>query len=271
LGLTHLVLIAAGVAAADQGALGSDWAEIWRALQGVHSGEVAAESLSGEWAELPPGVRSEVVRHHQAIWSGAQPLQIPCTVLPELEVGGAWAFALAISRGPALDQALLRAIEETPQGLLRPIYDRAVQETILHSAAAQAAPALQLAEALYGRSRSVWSAQNLALARTRAGAYGEAASLLEGFLLGELGAADRDLLGSIRALVLLGEGGHLRARASLGKALSRGGSDSGIVLGLLSLEIGHTGRSRALFRAALSRDPERPWAGRGWGLSMVPR
>lgn len=262
--------LAAIVAAGGPG-LFAGWEEVWRLLQGVRAGEATQAELQEALVGLPDGVRAQVVRHHQASSSDERAPLVQCDELPELEPGGAWAFAIAIGRGPALDQAILGALEETPQAFLDPIYHRGYLEFLAHSEAVEAEAALELAEALHMRRQAVWSGQNLAIARTRSGAYAGAAAVLKELLQGDVSEPDRALLDSRLTLVLLGEGGALGARRLLGASMVRGSSDSGIVLGLLSLESNSLDRSRALFRSVLSRDSGQPWAGRGWGLSMVPR
>lgn len=271
MGLNACGFALATILAAGEPPLASDWGEIWRLLQGLRTGEATQEELQGALADLPDGVRTQVARHHQARMTGEPIPAVRCDELPELEPGGAWAFALAIDRGPALDQALLRALEEAPQALLDPIYHRGYLESLAHSEAAESVEALELAEALHTRSRAVWSGLNLALARTRSGAYAAAAQVLKELRQGDVSESDRASLDSQLSLVQLGEGGALGARRLLGASMARGNSDSGIVLGLLSLEADRLDRSRALFRSVLSRDSGDPWAGRGWGLSMVPR
>jgi hypothetical protein len=82
--------------------------------------------------------------------------------------------------------------------------------------------------------------------------------------------SDRGMLKSRLSLIYWGEGGLLAARASLGASLCQGNSDSGIVLGLSSLERGHLDRAKSLFRSVLGHDSSQAWARKGWGLSMVP-
>ena len=130
--------------------------------------------------------------------------------------------------------------------------------------------AVALAEALHMRADEVWSAQNLAIAYTRQGSYPLAGSTLKSALTQSMSPADRSMLLSRLSLVYWGQGGLLEARAALGAALCQGNSDSGILLGLSSLERGRYDRAKTLFRSVLGHDSSQPWARKGWGLSMVP-
>jgi hypothetical protein len=271
LGLTSLLVFAGvlfgGLAEPDA----SDWAQVWSLCQtarvdGGRTSELQ-ESLSG----LPSGVRLEVARHHLETAEGRQNPAVICEELPLLEPGGAWAFSLALGPGAALDAAVVAALGEGPSELMPPVLERGYARFMVHSNNASGADALQLAEALHARSNAVWSGVNLAISRTRMGAYGGASETLAELLSTEMAPGNRELLRSRLRLVHLGAGGLVRARASLGAGLAQGSGDSGIVLGLIGLEGGHWGRSRALFRSTLARDPRQAWAGRGWGLSMVPR
>ena len=271
MGLVLGLFLTAALCGTGRGPAASDWPQVWGTLQQAQGGEAGLDTVSELLSDLPAGLRAQVARHHHALLMGEEPTRVACTILPELAPGGAWAFALAIDRGPALDQALCLGLAQTPDSLLEPLFERGYREFLAHSEAARADPALALAESLHARALAVWSAQNLAIARTRSGAYTGAASVLQERLKGPLSNPDRALLASRLSIVHLGEGGLLSARRALGRGLLRRGSDSAIVLGLLALEGGGTDRSRRLYRSVLSRDPEQPWAQRGWGLSMVPR
>ena len=271
MGLVPGLLLTAALCGTGRVPAGSDWPQVWGILQQAQGGEARLETVFELLSDLPAGLRAQVARYHHALLIGEEPSWVACAILPELAPGGAWAFALAINRGPALDEALCLGLAQAPDRLLEPLLERGYREFLAHSEAARAVPALALAEALHARALAVWSAQNLAIARTRSGAYTGAASVLQEQLEGQLNLPDRALMASRLSIVQLGEGGLLNARRALGRGLLRGGSDSAIVLGLLALEGGDADRSRRLYRSVLSRDPEQPWAQRGWGLSMVPR
>jgi Tfp pilus assembly protein PilF len=130
--------------------------------------------------------------------------------------------------------------------------------------------AVKLAEALHGRAGAVWSAQNLAIAYTRQGSYQAGSSCLIKALEGDMNQSDRSMLQSRLSLVYWGAGGFMAARSVLGASLCQGNSDSGIVLGLSSLERGRFDRAKTLFRSVLGHDSSQPWARKGWGLSMLP-
>lgn len=249
----------------------ADWEEVWRALQLYHSGEATREDVAVALVDHPVGIKLDVANSLSGASQGEAPGEVPCFKLPELEAGGAWAFALALAPSGALDQVLIVALSETPDPLLGPVLERGYGEFIAHSEAARGAQAYALAEALHERSQAQWSGMNLAISSTRLGKHMRAVEVLGALLGGNIAAADRGVLMSRLSLVLLGEGGPIRARRVFGANLSRGMGDSAIVLGLLSLEGGVLARARALFRAALARDPSQSWAARGWGLSMVPR
>jgi hypothetical protein len=70
-------------------------------------------------------------------------------------------------------------------------------------------------------------------------------------------------------LLALGAGDWEAARRDLGHALANGSSSAADVLGQRALAQGRLDRARALFRGGAGRDSARPWALRGWGISML--
>ena len=236
----------------------------------------AAERLSEVLSASGSGVRGEVVAYHLKSYRGAAPEPVLCAQLPVLSPGGAWAFSMALAPGESLDDALKLALSEGLQGTLpgqaeARLLQRGYERFMTHSDSADALRSSALARPLHELARAPWSAMNLAISSTRAGAYEAGAEALEGLLRTELSVADRETLSSRLSLVYLGESGLLGARRHLGAGLTQASGDSRIVLGLWFLERGHLARARALFRAALAADSKQAWAGRGWGLSMVPR
>jgi len=271
LGLKLLLVLAGALSGNLAGPDAGDWAQVWSLCktareEGGHASELK-DSLSG----LPVGLRLEVAKHHLNKAEGRESPAVFCEELPPLEPGGAWAFSLALGPGAALDAAVVAALDEGPSESMPPVLERGYARFIEHSNSASGVDALQLAEALHRRSNAVWSGMNLAISRTRMGAYAGATEVLAELLGTDMGLSDMATLRSRLSLVYLGSGGLIRARGSLGAGLAQGSGDSGIVLGLIALERGRWDRSRALFRSTLARDPRQPWAGRGWGLSMVSR
>ena len=271
MGLTSVLVLAGALSGDLAEPDAGDWAQVWSLCQVARAGGGDTSGLRDSLAGLPSGVRLEVARHHLENAEGRESPDVFCEELPLLKPGGAWAFSLALSPGAALDSAVVAALGEGPPEVLAPVLERGYARFMDHSRAASGADALRLAEALHARSNAVWSGMNLAIAGTRMGAYAGASETLIGLLARGLDPVDGALLRSRLSLIHLGAGGLIRARGSLGAGLTQGSSDSGIVLGLIALERGRWGRSRALFRSSLGRDPRQPWAGRGWGLSMVPR
>ena len=272
MGLTFTLLLAAALSASAPSLAADDWTRIWSLCRSASGDPASSEALSQLLKSAPLGVRLDVAKFHLSVANGGTPGPVPCQGLPELSSGGAWAFCLALEDGEELDSSLVQALAEGPEfGDMRPVLQRGYERFLSHTDSASAAEAVALAEALHDRARAVWTGMNLAIARTRLGAY-EAASLpLRGLLQGDLNASDRVTIKSRLSLVYLGSGGLLRARGQLGAGLTEGAGDSRIVLGLIALERARWDRSKALFRSALAGDPSQAWAGRGWGLSMVPR
>jgi nucleotide-binding universal stress UspA family protein len=271
LGLNLTFCLAPLLSALTQGAGGDEWPRIWSLCQAVRGDAAVISRLSECLEDADSGVREEVASFHLLRAQGGHPELVNCVSLPSLEEGAAWAFSLALSPGEALDAALCLALDEGPPDAMAPVLKRGYERFMLHSSAASGAQAVSLAEALHRRARAVWSGMNLAISRTRAGDYVGASETLSELLKGELSDADLAVMRSRLSLVYFGRGGLVMARGHLGAGLTQGSGDSGIVLGLIAIEGGHWGRSRVLFRSALARDPRQAWAGRGWGLSMVPR
>ena len=247
-----------------------DWDRVWNQAQSVLVTGSGVNELAEALQGVAPSLESEVADFLLASIRGEQPAFVVCEVLPALSPESAWAFSLALESGPALHTSLTRALETCSDADLSPVLERGFAEFMKATDARQVAVAVRLGESLHRRARAVWSAQNLAIAYTRHGDYRAAASCLIDVLAGQITEADRLMLESRLSLVQWGDRGLLGARASLGASLCKGNSDSGIILGLFSLERGQLSRAKALFRSVLGQDPAQPWARKGWGLSMVP-
>jgi tetratricopeptide (TPR) repeat protein len=248
-----------------------DWDEIWALAQSAFSGQDVFDELSHRIALEAPCLDREVALYLAAAAKGGDPIPVRCDELPELSPQAAWAYATALESSRSLNSALVETLKDCPEELVGPVLERGYKEFMAASDLADSAAAVLLGEALHKRAVAVWSAQNLAIAYTRHGAYPEAASCLIGALGARLSDPDQRLLYSRLCLVRWGEGGLLAARGALGASLCQGISDSGVVLGLSSLERGQFDRAKILFRSVLGRDPSQPWALKGWGLSMAPR
>ena len=113
-----------------------------------------------------------------------------------------------------------------------------------------------------------WSGFNLALTQQRSGdvAAGDAtlAALLEAARPG-----DRASLWNQRAIFALGEGRWLDAHAGFGRAMALGSADATAILAREHLARHNLHSARTGFRAALNRNPDHPWALRGWGLTVL--
>jgi len=281
LGLIVSLLLAFVLSVAPGSLQAGDWAATWALCQDLVTAPQerrteAAERLSEVLSASASGVRAQVVAHHLKSYRGQAPEPVDCAQLPGLSLGGAWAFSMALVPGESLDDALKLALLEGLQVPLSAeaeaqLLQRGYERFMTHSEGADALRSSTLAYALHELAQAPWSAMNLAISSTRAGAYETGAEALKALLRTELRSADRVTLSSRLSLVYLGEGGLLGARRHLGAGLTKASGDSRIVLGLWSLERGRLARSRALFRAALAADSKQAWAGRGWGLSMVPR
>ena len=248
----------------------NDWGLVWESAQAALAGEAGADSFEELLVGAEEGLDMDVARFLLATLNGQQPAFVSCAGLPVLSPESAWAYSLALAPGPALRDCLVLALATCPESALPPVLERGYSEFMGATSARRPQLAVQLGESLHARAGAVWSSQNLAIAYTRNGNYRPAEACLQATLLGELSERDRAVLTSRLSLVQWGEAGLLGARATLGASLCKGNSDSGIILGLFSLERGQLGRAKALFRSVLGQDPSRPWARKGWGLSMVP-
>ena len=248
-----------------------DWEEIWALAQSAFSGQDVSDELLRRIALEAPCLDRQVALYLAAVAKGEDPVPVRCDVLPELSPQAAWAYATSLESSRSLNRALVETLRSCPEDLVGPLLERGYEEFMAASELADSAAAVLLGAALHERAAAVWSAQNLAIAYTRHGAYPEAASCLLGALGARLSDPDQRLLYSRLCLVRWGEGGLLAARGALGASLYQGISDSGVVLGLSSLERGRFDRAKILFRSVLGSDPSQPWARKGWGLSMAPR
>jgi len=247
-----------------------DWEEVWVLAQTSYSAQSGADALELLISEKELGTEHQVASFLCASLRGEAGQFVCCDALPALSPRGSWAFSLALEPGDVLNLALVSSLQNCPDGLVEPVLARGFREFMAATDSARAEVAVNLGEALHERAGAVWSAQNLAIAYTRQGSYSEGSECLLAALEVAMSDADRRMLESRLCLIYWGEGGHLAARACLGASLCQGNSDSGIVLGLSSLERGRFDRAKTLFRSVLGHDPSQAWARKGWGLSMVP-
>ena len=148
MGLSPALFLAAVIAGCGLADDETDWEAVWLALQEYHSGaNEQVDALRG-LDEGPSGIRLDVARSLRAAAPGTAPGDVHCAVLPELGLGGAWAFSLALAPGAALDQALITASREAPDPLLGPVLSRGYERFLGHSEAARGADAYALAIAL---------------------------------------------------------------------------------------------------------------------------
>ena len=128
--------------------------------------------------------------------------------------------------------------------------------------------ALTIQEELHARVGAVWSGFNLALTQHRAGDTASADATLAAFLP-TAGPGDRANLWNQRAIFALGEGRHGAARAYFGRSLALGSADATAILAREHLAGHNLTAARTGFRASLNRNPDHPWALRGWGLALL--
>ncbi len=247
-----------------------DWDRVWEAAQAALCTEAGATVFEELLTGAEQGLDLDVAQFLLATVKGQQPSFVRCAGLPALSPESAWAYSLALEPGSALQDCLVLALKTCPEASLSPVLERGFVEFMRVTNARRSQLAVRLGESLHARGRAVWSAQNLAIAYTRNGDYKSAGECLLRALEGPISARDRGILTSRLSLVQWGEAGLLGARTTLGASLCKGNSDSGIILGLFSLERDQFGRAKALFRSVLGQDPSQPWARKGWGLSMVP-
>lgn len=260
------------------GALDEDWSAVWEGLAELEALPVASgperaaatlrlEDLAA--AHKDPR-RVAVLRFHLDRLAGGSPVAVPPPDRLDLRPGEAWPFARALDSSDLADEALVAAVGEVPEG---PALARCLVLAYEHfqvlSDAFQPLRALRLAEALQRRARAPWSAGNLGRVLGRLGRGGEGRAILEEQLALESDPAVRLALRDDRGLLALGAGDWEAARRDLGHALANGSSSAADVLGQRALAQGRLDRARALFRGGAGRDSARPWALRGWGISML--
>lgn len=247
-----------------------DWDEVWALAQTSYLSKGGTEELEALIDSKAPCCERRVADYLVAALKGEPAGFVDCVELSSLSVGSSWAYSMALQPGDNLNRALVSSLNECPTELVGPVIERGFAEFMRATERMSSDQAVVLAEALHGRASAVWSAQNLAIAYTRQGSYQAGSGCLIEALERDMSPADRSMLQSRLSLVYWGEGGLLAARSLLGAGLCQGNSDSGIVLGLSSLERGRFDRAKTLFRSVLGHDPSQPWARKGWGLSMVP-
>ncbi|MFT6714601.1 MAG: tetratricopeptide (TPR) repeat protein [Planctomycetota bacterium] len=128
--------------------------------------------------------------------------------------------------------------------------------------------ALEIQRPLFELEPAEWSGINLAITLQRLGDW-RASDAVMGTLLNELPLADPAGTWSQRGIFALGAGELLLAREYLGRALCLGSADASGILAREDLARHNIQSAKAGFRAALTGNPEHPWALRGWGLSLL--
>ncbi|MAF65653.1 MAG: hypothetical protein CMJ84_08355 [Planctomycetes bacterium] len=260
------------------GGADEDWHAVWSGLSVLEALSTeegptrAMESLRLESlaAARTDPLRKAVLHFHLERLAGGRPAPVAPPRRLVLSPGEAWPMARALAPGEAADAALLAAVGEVCDGpaLARCLvlgYERfqALSEVF------RADDALRLGEALHERARAPWSAGNLGRILGRLGRAGEGRAVLSEQLAREGDPAVRLALYDDRGLLALGAGEWELARADLGLALVQGSPSAAVVLGQRALAHGRSLRARALFREGARAVPPRPWALRGWGLSML--
>lgn len=260
------------------GAVDEDWSAIWEGLAELEalplaSGpERAAATLRLEElaAAHVDARRVAVLRFHLARLAGGSPVAVPPPEPLDLRPGEAWPFARALRSGDRADEALVVAVGEVSEGpALAHCLALGYERFQALSAAFHPLRALRLAEALHRRARAPWSAGNLGRLLGRLGRGAEGRAILDEQLSLESDPAVRLALRDDRGLLALGDGKWEPARQDLGHTLVYGSSSAADVLGQRALAQGRLDRARALFRGGAGRESPRPWALRGWGLSML--
>jgi len=179
--------------------------------------------------------------------------------------------ASVLPPGPEHVRATLEGLAGVPEptrAQLEVAFQAGVDEARALSFAEGAVP---IQRALHERYRAPWTAMNLALSLRQDGRRDEADAVYAAAIAAEEAAGrSAAALWSQRGILWGGAGDEGRARSYLGRALSEGSADAGIVLAWMELGAGRPGRAREGFRAALDDAGARPWALRGFGLTLLP-
>lgn len=188
-----------------------------------------------------------------------------------------WEALERMAPGPARGALVLAALEDDPEPPSGRAQSLAFQEATRASAAFELDLGLDLFRTLTERldpggpkldASVAWAPFNLALLEHRAGFTGEADRLLAD-LLARGPATDRTSLWNQRAIFAYGSGDDARAQQLWGHALGLGNADASAILAREALKRHNLGAAQRGFRAAIARNPEHPWALRGWGLSLL--
>ena len=126
--------------------------------------------------------------------------------------------------------------------------------------------ALALGVPLHAEVKADWSAISLSLTLNRSGRWSEADRVLEEAI--ELGI-DPVAMWTQRGIYALGAGREDLARSFLSRAIEGGSVDALAVVARLELSHGRYAAAREGFRKVLLLEPDYPWGGSGFGLSLV--
>ncbi|MCZ6596028.1 MAG: hypothetical protein O7B99_00150 [Planctomycetota bacterium] len=258
---------------------GEDWQAVWSDLARLRSApaDQDASALRASLSEVEQrnsgDPRADVLAAHLAQVDGAAAevvLVLPPKSWPFVGAEN-WLVAEVHAPHPQRAEAILRALAATPGALagerLRLAWGVGVEEALARRLQA----ALEIQEALHSRYQAAWSAADLALTASRAGAYGRSDAVLAAQIAVERATGrPTGSLWSQRGIAALGSGDERRARDYLGSGCAQGSADAAVVLARLDLDRGRLAAARAGFRALLPAEEPSPWAARGWGMALLP-
>lgn len=182
--------------------------------------------------------------------------------------GPDWSALAGLPPGPARGELVAEALEAAGGELPREAQQLAHDAGIRAADALEFGLALRVQGRLHARVGQLWTGYNLGVTQHRSGqtAAGDAtlAALIEG-----AAPADRANLWSQRGIFALGQGRRDVAASHFGHAMALGSADATAILARERLAGHNLDAARDGFRASLNRNPDHPWALRGWGLTLL--
>jgi hypothetical protein len=180
----------------------------------------------------------------------------------------AWAEAAALEPGPGRGRRVAELLATQDGPLEGPAQQLAYEAGKRAADALELDLALAIHRPLHASVGAVWSGFNLSLTLHRAGRTEAADAVLEALLEGA-SAADRANLWNQRGIFALGAGDAPAYLAAFGRSMALGSADATAILARERLSRHNLDPALGGFRAALNRNPDHPWALRGWGLALL--
>jgi tetratricopeptide (TPR) repeat protein len=182
------------------------------------------------------------------------------------DAAGSWRAADVLAPGSLRNRALVEALalraEPLDDAQVRRVYDGWIEAAL----DLRFDEALALARPLHEEVKADWSAISLSLTLNRAGRWEEADRVLEQAI--DLGL-DPTAMWTQRGIYALGAGQEVLGQSFLERAIQEGSVDAVAVLARADLAEGRYAAARKGFKEVLLRQPDYPWAWRGFGLSLL--